>query len=400
MGGPPAPSVARSSRRSRRAVHHRGPTSRWTTAAEAGTRSRSSNTLLATDRLQIASPSSSSPTLRRARRRERRGTPARRVARDDQATRDGRALAQRVFLRDPACRRGRLGAGRASSGDHAARRGTPRASCGARGLTTAQAEIVAAWAAGAVGFVRGVGMVAHGRGLGHLGRARRAHDPVAVDRTGRRKPADSQNTPPGPTAHERKDAQMEENMTTTTLATRSTSRACGRRRRPRRDLGAGPSSAVSSGHSRLTHFAAHRGQTMAEHRAHPRPAARSSPRMCSGPSKAVGGHDDHGGSIAGFEELPSPTLAQIKSGVQWGLFASAVMPGAEEHHWPPADILDLTIPGAFAMTEIGHGSDVASIGTTARTTRRPRSSCCTPPARREGPPATPRCRVARSCSPS
>ncbi|MBX7558541.1 acyl-CoA dehydrogenase family protein, partial [Streptomyces sp. tea 10] len=40
--------------------------------------------------------------------------------------------------------------------------------------------------------------------------------------------------------------------------------------------------------------------------------------------------------------------------------------GTEEHHkkWLPS-ILDLSMPGAFAMTEIGHGSDVASIGTTA-----------------------------------
>ena len=84
--------------------------------------------------------------------------------------------------------------------------------------------------------------------------------------------------------------------------------------------------------------------------------------------KAVGGADDHGGSIAGFEELlvADPSL-QIKSGVQWGLFASAVMHlGTEEHHRRLLpDILDLTVPGAFAMTEIGHGSDVASIGTTA-----------------------------------
>src|SRR5690606_26528386 len=28
-------------------------------------------------------------------------------------------------------------------------------------------------------------------------------------------------------------------------------------------------------------------------------------------------------------------------------------------------IMDLTVPGCFAMTEIGHGSDVAALGTTA-----------------------------------
>ncbi|MGG5751474.1 acyl-CoA dehydrogenase [Zafaria sp. Z1313] len=84
--------------------------------------------------------------------------------------------------------------------------------------------------------------------------------------------------------------------------------------------------------------------------------------------RGVGGGDDHGGSIAAFEELVTadPSL-QIKAGVQWGLFAGAVLHlGTEEHHekWLPG-ILSLEIPGAFAMTEIGHGSDVASIATTA-----------------------------------
>jgi len=82
----------------------------------------------------------------------------------------------------------------------------------------------------------------------------------------------------------------------------------------------------------------------------------------------VGGHDDHGGNIAGFEELvlADPSL-QIKSGVQWGLFGAAVLHlGTEFHHrtFLP-DIMSLKVPGAFAMTETGHGSDVAAIGTTA-----------------------------------
>jgi acyl-CoA oxidase len=83
---------------------------------------------------------------------------------------------------------------------------------------------------------------------------------------------------------------------------------------------------------------------------------------------AFGGSDDHGGNIAGFEELVTadPSL-QIKAGVQWGLFGSAVLHlGTEEHHaqWLPG-IMNLDIPGCFAMTETGHGSDVASIATTA-----------------------------------
>lgn len=83
---------------------------------------------------------------------------------------------------------------------------------------------------------------------------------------------------------------------------------------------------------------------------------------------ALGGHDDPGDNIAGFEELivADPSV-QIKAGVQWGLFGAAVLHlGTEHNHtdFLPA-IMSLEVPGAFAMTETGHGSDVASIGTTA-----------------------------------
>jgi acyl-CoA oxidase len=82
----------------------------------------------------------------------------------------------------------------------------------------------------------------------------------------------------------------------------------------------------------------------------------------------LGGEDDHGGNIAGFEELVvGDPSHQIKSGVQWGLFGAAVLHlGTQKHHdaWLPA-IMSLEVPGIFAMTETGHGSDVASIGTTA-----------------------------------
>ncbi len=81
-----------------------------------------------------------------------------------------------------------------------------------------------------------------------------------------------------------------------------------------------------------------------------------------------GGLEDNGANLAGFEELvlADPSL-QIKSGVQWGLFGSAIHQlGTEKHHdrWLP-DVISLALPGAFAMTETGHGSDVAAIGTTA-----------------------------------
>ena len=82
----------------------------------------------------------------------------------------------------------------------------------------------------------------------------------------------------------------------------------------------------------------------------------------------LGGSDNHGGNIAAFQELvlADPSM-QIKSGVQWGLFGAAILHlGTRPHHerWLP-DVISLALPGAFAMTEIGHGSDVASIGTTA-----------------------------------
>ncbi|WP_460775544.1 acyl-CoA dehydrogenase family protein [Microbacterium sp. GXF7504] len=84
--------------------------------------------------------------------------------------------------------------------------------------------------------------------------------------------------------------------------------------------------------------------------------------------KEYGGMDDNGANIAGFEELvlADPSL-QIKAGVQWGLFGAAIQQlGTKKHHdkWL-ADVAQLKLPGAFAMTETGHGSDVAAIGTTA-----------------------------------
>src|SRR5690625_5222248 len=82
----------------------------------------------------------------------------------------------------------------------------------------------------------------------------------------------------------------------------------------------------------------------------------------------LGGSDDPGGNIAGFEELliAVPSL-QIKAGVQWGLFGSAILHlGTEDHHdrlLPGAMRVD--VPGCFATPEIGHRPDGAAIATTA-----------------------------------
>ncbi|WGH91308.1 acyl-CoA dehydrogenase [Auritidibacter ignavus] len=84
--------------------------------------------------------------------------------------------------------------------------------------------------------------------------------------------------------------------------------------------------------------------------------------------KRFGGEDDHGGNVAGFSELvhAHPSL-QIKAGVQWGLFGAAILHlGTEKHHekWLE-DVISLELPGIYAMTEIGHGSDVDKVATTA-----------------------------------
>src|ERR1700712_4718720 len=80
--------------------------------------------------------------------------------------------------------------------------------------------------------------------------------------------------------------------------------------------------------------------------------------------EAFGGTSDAGGNLVAFEELVTadPSL-QIKAGVQWGLFAAAILHlGTRSHHERfLADAIELRTFGGFAMTETGHGSDVASL---------------------------------------
>jgi acyl-CoA oxidase len=84
--------------------------------------------------------------------------------------------------------------------------------------------------------------------------------------------------------------------------------------------------------------------------------------------KAYGGDDDIGGSLTFFEMLGLVDLSvMVKAGVQWGLFGAAIQAlGTERHHerYLPA-MMTLELPGCFAMTETGHGSDVQSLRTTA-----------------------------------
>jgi len=81
-----------------------------------------------------------------------------------------------------------------------------------------------------------------------------------------------------------------------------------------------------------------------------------------------GGMGDVGASIAAFETIAFGDLSLlVKLGVQFGLFGGAVLHlGTEVHHRRYlADIAAMRLPGCFAMTETGHGSNVQALETTA-----------------------------------
>jgi acyl-CoA oxidase len=81
-----------------------------------------------------------------------------------------------------------------------------------------------------------------------------------------------------------------------------------------------------------------------------------------------GGVGDVGASIAAFETTAFGDLSLlVKIGVQFGLFGGAVLHlGTATHHERYlADIAALRLPGCFAMTETGHGSNVQALETTA-----------------------------------
>lgn len=84
--------------------------------------------------------------------------------------------------------------------------------------------------------------------------------------------------------------------------------------------------------------------------------------------KMHGGMDDVGAYSAVFETLGYHDLSMVvKFGVQFGLWGGAVLKlGTEYHHKKYLkDIGSLALPGCFAMTETGHGSNVRACETTA-----------------------------------
>ncbi len=84
--------------------------------------------------------------------------------------------------------------------------------------------------------------------------------------------------------------------------------------------------------------------------------------------KEHGGTGDVGAAITMIEMLAMSDLSlMVKAGVQWGLFGGAVENlGTERHHEAYVkQIISLELPGCFAMTETGHGSDVQALETTA-----------------------------------
>ena len=112
------------------------------------------------------------------------------------------------------------------------------------------------------------------------------------------------------------------------------------------------------------------GETMQEARERVTRAAKKladSGRVGFGFPKEYGGEDDAGGSVTSIEMLAFGDLSlMVKAGVQWGLFGGAVQAlGTERHHDAYLrDIMGFDLPGCFAMTETGHGSDVQQLRTT------------------------------------
>ena len=90
-------------------------------------------------------------------------------------------------------------------------------------------------------------------------------------------------------------------------------------------------------------------------------------RVGFGFPKEYGGEDDSGGSVTSIEMLAFGDLSlMVKAGVQWGLFGGALqlLGSKRQHDAYLRDVMSFDLPGCFAMTETGHGSDVQQLRTT------------------------------------
>ena len=84
--------------------------------------------------------------------------------------------------------------------------------------------------------------------------------------------------------------------------------------------------------------------------------------------REYGGEGDPGGAVAVFEELALGDLSVlVKYGVQFGLFGGSIAQlGTEKHHRRHLSrVATLELPGCYAMTETGHGSNVRDLRATA-----------------------------------
>ena len=113
------------------------------------------------------------------------------------------------------------------------------------------------------------------------------------------------------------------------------------------------------------------GLTMDEQRDHTltqlqRLADSGMPRL--GFSEEDGGTGDTGAALTTFEMLGHLDLSvMVKAGVQWGLFGGAIanLGDSETRKKYLPRVMSLELLGCFAMTEIGQGSDVQNLETTA-----------------------------------